>query len=164
MNHLQTVMTAGMALGNWVNTPSPPLDEDSAPSVGNEGKLLLRLEEQEWPFSVDRAVLTESENQTQLELAGEPWGQSRLFNLKFSLPEDWDKADPSGRGRPHLCPSCQGEECFLEVDGEKITVTEGHLQLTGVTGSGPWEVDGQGFLSTSEANYTAIFQIRVSKA
>ena len=159
MSHL-FLTTVNFALGNWVNTPTAPNDENSPPPVGNEGRFTVRSEDKEWQFDVHRAKLLEGGT---LEICGEPWGQKHQFRLKFSMPEDWQKLDDSGRGIPKLCNSCGSEgSCYLDLDGQQISVNGGHIELTSVTGSGPWEVDGQATLNTEDQHLTGVFQIQVS--
>ena len=119
------LLTALMAMGNWINTPSPPVDPDAPEPVGNEGELTLDIDGATERYLVHSARLSDSE----LHLSGEPVQGHPLFTLELVADEQ------AGRGRTFEVGSG-----FVEALG---TVAGGSVEVIAWTGDGPWELDAE---------------------
>lgn len=125
-----------LAMGNWGNTPSPPLDPDAPDSVGNEGELHLEMSGRSHSYLIESARLTSEA----LVIEGEAMGGLPVFRLSASLPEG------VGRGATVDAEAWRGKTCpihsasFPELEEETVS---GSLRLLSITGANPWEIDAE---------------------
>jgi hypothetical protein len=126
-----------LAMGNWINTPSPALDSNAPAPQGNDGQLQLELDGGQ-TYLLHSATLGEGA----LLLTGETVGDSPTFVLRAELP-DADSSPPAWRGQTlKLRSGTVGERRF----------PGGSLSVISVTGQGPWELDAEVVLSGSEGD------------
>lgn len=139
-----------LAMGNWGNTPSPPLDSGAPDPVGNEGELRLDVDGKQTVYLIQSARLSESG----LSFEGEKVGGQPNFTLTASLPDGAFDAS-SVRGKR------------LEIQNATFrdiakSVSAGTLSLVSITGSGPWEIDGElEFTNDSGDSVEGKFQARL---
>lgn len=146
-----------MAMGNWGNTPTPPLDSSAPAPVGNDGELRLNGNGQSREYRVQSARLSAGG----LVVAGEAVGGEPEFRLQLERA-----AEPDQEAAPNL--EALRSAVFrvvggsLEVEGEHTTLTGGLVTVTSASGSGPWEVDGKVHLEAeSGASFDGAIELRV---
>ena len=86
-------LLALMALGNWVNTPTPPNDPNAAAAVGNSGEVRLDVDGEEFTLSLQSARIA---GRT-LTLIGESrqGESSSVLLLRCPKPLSWKEASIS---------------------------------------------------------------------
>lgn len=114
-----------MAMGNWINTPSPPVDPDAPEPMGNEGELTLALDGVTQRYLVHSAHWSDSE----LHLSGEPVQGRPLFSLELL-------ADT----RAIRSKTFEVKSGYVEALG---TIAGGSVEVIAWTGHGPWELDAE---------------------
>lgn len=132
-----------MALGNWVNTPTPANDPGAAASVGNDGWLTLESTRGSHRFALQSATLHSLESRDFLVLEGEAWQDEAQFALFVELPNrDLNKLEGQSFELLGHLPSRNLESRIRhEADGDFDAVSSGTMKINNVTGNGPWEVD-----------------------
>ena len=148
-----------LAMGSWVGTHSPPLDEDAPDAVGNAGSLELQGDGETLEFSLQAMKLYESSDFRLLRIEAEPVANrpglllllevSELTRLR-KLPARKVEETPAVGGKISSGPW-----------PEPVTVKSGQVTLTSLTGSGPWEMDAEIALQTSQGPFTGRLQARL---
>lgn len=136
-----------MAMGNWGNTPTPPNDPKAPGPVGNDGEFSLKFEKRRFHAHVQFARCAEGA----LYVQGESLGEGPLFELVAELPQA--DSTPATLREATLALA---EGSYLCLEDERVPLS-GSLEITSVTGSGPWEMDAN--VQTSEASGS--LQVRV---
>lgn len=136
-----------LAMGNWGNTPSPPLDSNAPDPVGNEGELVLDGE----TYLIQSARLSGGS----LSLLGERVGGNPRFSLSATF-SGGDVDAESLRGA-----SLGVDSGTVEVDGDQRAISGGSIKLSSASGSGPWEVDGEVVLNSSQGSLQGTLRARV---
>lgn len=147
-----------LAMGNWVNTNSPPLDPDAPAASGNSGRLLLDIDGESLAYSIQSATLSGDT----ISLQGEAVGGKTQFSLSARLPgrviREGVLKVAALRGATLTVVSGS-----LLADGRQQHLTGGTLKLTSATGHGPWELDGEAQLE-GESLYQGRLEVRVTAA
>lgn len=139
-----------LAMGNWGNTPSPPLDSDAPDPVGNDGELHLEVGDERVTYLIHSARLTDEA----LQLEGEKINDQPLFTLSAKLPEGAFDGQNLARSISLEVSSAT----FRELE----SITNGSLTLVATTGSGSWEVDSELQLTGSSGDrYEGRLQARL---
>lgn len=143
-----------MAMGSWGNTPSPPLDSEAPDPVGNEGELQLDVGDERATYLIQSAHLSDGA----LLLEGESVGGQPLFVLSAQLPrEAFDGKNLDTRAVRSVSLEVRSAT-FQDVD----PISLGSLTLLNITGSGPWQIDGELQLTTSLGDsYRGTLQTRL---
>lgn len=161
----QVVLSAvGLALGNWVNTPSPDNDPDAPGQVGNCGTLTVKERGGEQIYSVQSAELSSSEDHGVLVVRGESNGEEG-FLFAVNLGDDSDLKSTAGKKfliTTSEAPSEHRPFVWLNSLGKRAPITGGTLTVTSVTGSGPWELDAECEFAAGGETVSAFLQARVS--
>lgn len=148
-----------LAMGGWVGSYSPPVDENAPDPVGNAGTLTLEGDGEKLEFSLQPLRLYRSPDHKLIRIEGEPESQRPGVLLLIDVSE-------LARLRDH--PADEVEE-IAALGGkiasgpwpDPVTVTSGRMAITSMTGSGPWEVDADIALQTSQGPFTGRLQARL---
>ena len=145
-------LLALLAMGNWVNTPSPPLDGDAPSPKGNEGQLALQSHD-------SPPLLLQSVNfeEACLVFEGETIDGGPQFILHATLPVEalQDGALQTASLRGSSLPLASGALLGEELSG-------GTISIGSITGSGPWELDAEVVLtSVAGETYHGQLQARI---
>lgn len=145
-----------MAMGNWVNSHSPPLDTDAPSAKGNAGQLSLDIDGEQTTYSIESASISGDT----LTIRGEAVGGKAQFHFSASLPnraiEDGTLNAKALRG------------ASLSITSGTVTVGEeeqsvsGSIKISSATGSGPWEIDGEVALTGAGQPLSGSLQARVT--
>lgn len=147
-------------MGSWVGSYSPPVDGNAPDPVGNAGTLTLEGDGEKLEFSLQPLKLYKSPDHKLLRIEGEPESQRPGIILMIDVSE-------LKQLQEH--PATEIEETAA-IGGkissgpwpESVTVTSGRLTITSMTGSGPWEIDADLALQTSQGPFTGRLQARLS--
>ncbi|MCA9778545.1 MAG: hypothetical protein KC800_17575 [Candidatus Eremiobacteraeota bacterium] len=148
-----------LAMGNWVSSHTPPLDEDAPEAVGNAGTLDLQGDGEMLEFSLQPMKLYQSSDVRLLRIEGEPAsdGPGLLLLLDVSdVPKLSEQPAHEVEETPAL-----GGKISSGPWPEPVTVKSGRITITSATGSGPWEVDADVALQTSKGPFTGKLQARL---
>ena len=159
-NTLSTSLLYLFAMGSWVGSYSPPVDESAPDAVGNAGTLTLEGDGEQLEFSLQPLKLYKSPDHKLLRIEGEPESQRPGIILMLEVSE-------LKQLQEH--PAIEVEETAAlggKISSgpwpESVTVTSGRLTMTSMTGSGPWEIDADLALQTSQGQFTGRLQARLS--
>lgn len=151
-------MLALLAMGNWVNTNSPPLDGGAPGASGNSGELELEIDGETYICSVQSAMLAGDT----LRLQGELVGGKPQFSISAHMPRR-SLNDSGLRLEALRGASLAVNSAALELDGKTVALSGGTIKLSSATGSGPWEFDGDLLLQGESQTYRGSLQVRVSQ-
>ena len=156
MSDSKLALLALMAMGNWVNTNSPPLDSDAPSAKGNAGQLTLDIDGEQTTYSIESASI----DGNTLNIRGEAVGGKAQFSLSASLP---NRAIEDATLNPKALRGAS-----LAVSSGTVTVGEeeqsvsGSIKISSATGSGPWELDGEVALTGGGQSLSGSLQARVT--
>jgi len=164
-NKQQVVLSAvGLALGNWVNTPSPDNDPDAPGQVGNCGTLTVKEGGGEQIYSVQSAELSSSEDHRVLVVCGESNGEEGFLFI-VDLGDASDLGSTAGKKLPFIISEAPGESqpfVWLNSLDKRAPITGGALTVVSLTGSGPWELDAECEIVAGSETVSAFLKARVS--
>jgi hypothetical protein len=157
-NNLSTLFYL-LAMGNWVGSYSPPVDESAPEAVGNAGTLTLEGDGENLEFSLQPLRLYKSPEHTLLRIEGEPVSQRPGVLLMIDVSEI-----PQLQEHPALEveeTAALGGKISSGPWPQPVNVTSGSLAITSMTGSGPWEMDADIALQTSQGPFRGQIKARL---
>ena len=155
-----------LAMGNWVNSQTAPLDPDAPGPSGTAGSLRVSRSGEESELAVHQASLLRQGEGRYLFVEGEPSGSGPSFALAIHLSETtqkrFDQASYKTSDRFPVRPDSAIVGSVEDPESnQQVTVTQGAFRVLSVTGSGPWELDAELELEVSGGDISAFLKARV---
>ena len=147
-----------LAMGNWGNTPSPPLDPNAPPPVGNDGELVLEGDGERTVYLVQTARMSKGT----LRIEGEKVDGRAQFVMILDLTDalsDGQVLDTHAMRQTAL--TVRSSSHLVDPGGSERPISGGSIKVRHANGSGPWEVDGDVELSTGMGPLGGTLKARV---
>ncbi len=148
-----------LAMGSWVGSYSPPVDENAPDAVGNAGNLTLEGDGEKLEFSLQPLKLYKSPDHKLIRIEGEPEAERPGILLMLDVSDVEQLQEESAAKVEET--AALGGKISSGPWPESVTVTSGQMKVTSITGSGPWEVDADIALQTSQGPFTGRLQARL---